>query len=318
VAKQHRSSATEFLVLGGVAAGAYLLWKQHEAAAPPADGTITPTPTPAAFVPLSPPVDLGTTYTPQPTPTPAGSGGVTTTIPGVPLNSGDVYVGTAGGQQIVEQQVYHTAYGDVLPSNFVTQNDPRTGLQPVVDLVPTSTNPQTITVPTPTPSPSQTTTGTTGIQGPVDICAQGVQFPNNNPTDARGNKGYASLHDGLVAAFQELGAIYDAYGNAGLTIDGIANYWVNVYGDGLPWGSSNPASTQLTFSATMTRLTGLHALQGDGIYQSFPKDIGNMVRLLRGIIGTVQGAQYMSAVNDACMLAAYNDAFGTNYTSVNG
>ena len=294
MAKQHKASEGEqILILGAMGVGGYFLWKHFAGVAAPAAGAAAPLTASVAgqnvaITPLTPPASSSAS---------SSAGAAATVIPAVPLNSPDTLVGSVNGTQIVEAQPVYSPYGTVYPSNFATQNDPRTGLQPPTDIVPAVQSPTVIAVP--------------GVQGPVDICASGPAFANNNPTGANRNQSYSSLHDGLVAAFQELQGIYNSYGQSAFTISGVANYWVNVNGDGLPWGQANPAANQVGFEASMVSLTGLNDYAVD---LWTPHNVG---LLMRGLVGTFSGPQYFSAISDACLTAAFNAAFGASATTLN-
>lgn len=302
---KHKSHTGELVVLAGGGLVAYLIWKNQQAQA----GAVAPAAAASASGSagvaqlLSPSASSSASVAaPGPSLTPPATiGTVAALIPAVPLNSPPTNVGTANGTQIIEETPVSTPSGTVLPSNFAVVNNPITGLQPVVDIVPaSSTGSQVIQVPNPAPTPSQTTTPSTTpiLQAPVNISASGAVFPNNNPAGAQQGAAYPSVTAGLTAAFRELWALYNAAPNA-FTISGIANNWVNVVGDGLPWGQGGDGSTQTTFENAMVALTGF------GDYTLEPHDQATMIRLMRGIVGTVSGAQNFGTIPDATMQAAY-------------
>jgi hypothetical protein len=290
MAKPHKKNqGEEILLAGGLAVGGYFLWKHFQGQAAAASAATAAASTPIASVagqnvaitPLTPPAS-STAATSSTSSSAAGT--VATIIPAVPLNSPPTNVGSVNGTQIVEETPLWSSYGVSLPSNFATQNDPTTGLQPPTDIVPAVSTATVIAVP-----------GTTGLQAPADVCGEGGVFPGNNPSGANGGATYPTVMAGLMAGFTQLDVLANQLGPS-FTISGIAAYWV---GD-LHSGGTGTGANQLAFEASMVALTGLND------YSLEPSDPATMLKLMRGIIGTVSGAQYYGAFTDACLLQAYN------------
>lgn len=291
---KHHSDATRLAVVAAGAGLAYYGWKSgwfgalavpgaSSGGGAPAGGGAIPVQVPPTL--LQPAASLpgtGASAASIAAAAPAQSTGIPVLLPAVPLNSTSTIIGSAGGTQIVAETPVMTPDGMLWPSNFATVNDPRTGVQPATQIV--------------AASPYQSVAL---IQSSAAACPDNFMPEwSNNPAGIYGRV-YNRLIDGVAATYAFLR-------------DQFLNYPFNgtVYPNDLNSIVLHLAGPQAL--QTFVRLTGFQPTQ--------VLDLTNpavITKLLRAYVSVArQGDSYFNAIPQACMLAAYNLAFGTALTSL--